>query len=149
MEFGWINLFGAGIVVLIMIPNIIYAARQKQDETQIEVPHGLSACEQVGRYGCIILMWLPLLVWKFGFGSVEEFLIYLIGNGALLLCYFLSWMLYSRKKTLSVAMALAIIPTAIFLLSGMLLRHWLLVVFAILFGASHCTITYVTHKECM
>ena len=62
MEFGWINLFGAGIVVLIMIPNIIYAARQKQDETQIEVPHGLSACEQVGRYGCIILMWLPLLV---------------------------------------------------------------------------------------
>ena len=148
MEFGWINLSGAGIVVLIMIPNIIYAARQKQDETQIEVPHGLSACEQVGRYGCIILMWLPLLVWKFGFGSVEEFLIYLIGNGALLLCYFLSWMLYSRKKTLSVAMALAIIPTAIFLLSGLLLRHWLLVAFAILFGFAHCTITYMTHKEC-
>ena len=148
MEFGWINLFGAGIVVLIMIPNIIYAAGQKQDETQIEVPHGLSACEQVGRYGCIILMWLPLLVWKFGFGSVEEFLIYLIGNGALLLCYYLSWMLYSRKKTLSVAMALAIIPTAIFLLSGLLLRHWLLVAFAILFGFAHCTITYMTHKEC-
>lgn len=148
MEFGWINLFGAGIIVLIMIPNIIYAAGQKQDETQIEVPRGLSACEQVGRYGCIILMWLPLLVWKFGFGSVEEFLIYLIGNGALLLCYFLSWMLYSRKKTLSVAMALAIIPTAIFLLSGLLLRHWLLVAFAILFGFAHCTITYMTHKEC-
>jgi hypothetical protein len=148
MEFGWINLFGAGIIVLIMIPNIIYAAGQKQDETQIEVPRGLSACEQVGRYGCIILMWLPLLVWKFGFGSVEEFLIYLIGNGALLLCYYLSWMLYSRKKTLSVAMALAIIPTAIFLLSGILLHHWLLVAFAILFGACHCTITYMTHKGC-
>ena len=145
MEFGWINLFGAGIIVLIMIPNIIYAAGQKQDETQIEVPRGLSACEQVGRYGCIILMWLPLLVWKFGFGSVEEFLIYLIGNGALLLCYYLSWMLYSRKKTLSVAMALAIIPTAIFLLSGILLHHWLLVAFVILFGACHCTITYMTH----
>ena len=148
MEFGWINLFGAGIIVLIMIPNIIYAARQKQDETQIEVPHGLSACEQVGRYGCIILMWLPLLVWKFGFGSVEEFLIYLIGNGVLLLCYYLFWMFYSRKRTLSVAMALAIIPTAIFLLSGLLLRHWLLVAFAILFGFAHCTITYMTHKEC-
>ena len=148
MEFGWINLFGAGIIVLIMIPNIIYAAGQKQDETQIEVPRGLSACEQVGRYGCVILMWLPLLVWKFGIGSVEEFLIYLIGNGALLLCYYLSWMLYSRKKTLSVAMALAIIPTAIFLLSGILLHHWLLVAFAILFGACHCTITYMTHKEC-
>ena len=148
MEFGWINLFGAGIVVLIMIPNIIYAARQKQDETQIKVPHCLSACEQVGRYGCIIMMWLPLLVWKFGFVSAVEFLIYLIGNGVLSLCYYFFWMLYSRKRTLSVAMALAIIPTAIFLLSGMLLRHWLLVVFAILFGVAHCTITYLTHKGC-
>ena len=112
MEFGWINLFGAGIIVLIMIPNIIYATRLKQDETQTKVSHYLTACEQVGRYGCIILMWLPLLVWKFGFGSVEEFLIYLIGNGALLL------------------------------------HHWLLVAFAILFGFAHCTITYMTHKEC-
>ena len=148
MEFGWINLFGAVIVVLILIPNIIYAVRYKQDETRTEIPTYLTVCEQVGRYACIVLMWLPLLVWKFGFKSVEEFLIYLIGNGALLLCYFLSWMLYSRKKTLSVAMALAIIPTAIFLLSGLLLRHWLLVAFAILFGACHCTITYMTHKEC-
>ena len=148
MEFGWINLFGAGIIVLIMIPNIIYAAKQKQDETQIKVPRYLSACEQLGRYGCIILMWLPLLVWKFGFGSVEEYLIYLIGNGVLLLCYYLFWMFYSRKKTLSVAMALAIIPTAIFLLSGILLRHWLLVVAAILFGSAHCMITYMTHKGC-
>ena len=148
MEFGWINLFGAGIIVLIMIPNIIYAAKQKQDETQIKGPRYLSACEQLGRYGCIILMWLPLLVWKFGFGSVEEFLIYLIGNGVLLLCYYLFWMFYSRKRTLSVAMALAIIPTAIFLLSGILLRHWLLVVAAILFGAAHCMITYMTHKGC-
>ena len=69
MEFGWINLFCAGIVVLIMIPNIIYAVRQKQDEAQAIIPKYLSACEQVGRYGCIVLMWLPLLVWKFGFGN--------------------------------------------------------------------------------
>ena len=46
MEFGWINLFGAGIVVLIMIPNIIYAAREKQAETQTKVPNYLFACEQ-------------------------------------------------------------------------------------------------------
>lgn len=146
MEFGWINLLSAGIVVLIMIPNIIYATRLKQDETQTKVSHYLTACEQVGRYGCIVLMWLPLFVWKFGFGSIEEFLIYLIGNGALLLCYYLFWMLYSREKTLSKAMALAIIPTVIFLLSGILLRHWLLVTFAILFGVAHCMITYLTHK---
>ena len=53
MEFGWINLFGAGIVVLIMISNIIYAAREKQAETQTKVPNYLFACEQAGRYSCI------------------------------------------------------------------------------------------------
>lgn len=146
MEFGWINLFGAGIVVLIMIPNIIYAVRQKQDEAQAKIPNYLSACEQVGRYGCIVLMWLPLLVWKFGFGSVEELLIYLIDNGLLLLSYYLFWGFYFRKKVLSNAMALAIIPTLIFLLSGILLRHWLLVIAAVIFGFTHCSITYITNK---
>ncbi len=146
MEFGWINLFGAVIVVLILIPNIIYTVRYKQHETRTEIPTYLTVCEQVGRYACIVLMWLPLLVWKYGFKSVEEFLIYMFGNGVLLLCYYLFWILYSRKKTLSKAMALAVIPTAIFLLSGILLRHLLLTAAAILFGVSHCMITYLTHK---
>lgn len=145
MEFGWINLFGAGIVVLIMIPNIIYAAREKQAETQTKVPNYLFACEQAGRYSCIVLMWLPLLVWKFGFVSAGELLIYLIANGILLLSYYLFWGLYFRKKTLPKAIALAIIPTLIFLLSGILLSHWLLVLAALLFGFAHCMITYLTH----
>ena len=147
MEFGWINLFGAGIVVLILIPHIIYAVRQKQDEAQAKIPKYLSVCEQVGRYGCIVLMWLPLLVWKFGFGSAEELLIYLIANGILILSYYLFLAQYSRKKTLSKAMVLAIIPTLIFILSGILLRHWLLMIAALLFGFAHCRITYITHKE--
>ena len=29
MEFGWINVFGAVIVLLMMIPNIIYAIKNK------------------------------------------------------------------------------------------------------------------------
>lgn len=147
MEFGWINLFGAGIVVLIIIPNVIYAVRQKRDETQAIIPKYLSVCEQVGRYGCIVLMWLPLLVWKFGFGSAEELLIYLIANGIMLLGYYLFWTRYFRKRTISIAMALAVIPTMIFLLSGILLRHWLLVIAAVLFGIAHCSITYITHKK--
>lgn len=147
MEFGLINLFGAGIVGLIMIPNIIYAAKLKQAEKQTKVPCYLTVCEQTGRYACIVLMWLPLLVRKFGLGSVEEFLIYLIVNGFLLLSYYFFWGLYSRKKTLSKAMSLAIIPTMIFLFSGILLHHWLLSVAAVFFGIAHCTITYITHKK--
>ena len=147
MEFGWINIFGAIIVVLILFPNIIYAVKNRQDNTKTEVPQYLSVCEQIGRYGCVVLMWLPFLVWKFGFRSEEELLIYLLANGILLLSYYLFWIFYSRKKNLPKAMALAIIPTVIFLLSGILLRHWSLVAAAAIFGFAHCKITYMTHKE--
>ena len=146
MEFGWINIFGAAIVVLIMIPNIIYAGKQNQPRTGKPIPKHWSVCEQLGRYGCIFLMWLPLFVWKFGFGSVKAFLIYLIANGVLLLSYYLFWAAYAKKKTLTRAMALASIPSVLFLLSGILLRHWALAAFAVLFGISHCKITYLTHR---
>ncbi len=43
----------------------------------------MNLIEQVGRYACIVLMWLPLLVWKFGFASVLELLLCLGGNGLL------------------------------------------------------------------
>lgn len=146
MEFGWINLFGAGIVMLMMIPNVIYGAKQTQSRSEQEIPKYLSICEQIGRYGCIILMWLPLFVWKFGFERTEELLIYLIANGLLLLVYDLFWAAYARERTLARAMALAVIPTVVFLLSGVLLKHWTLVIFAALFGAAHCKITYLTHR---
>ncbi len=34
MEFGWINVFGAIIVILMLIPNIVYAIKNK-DETNL------------------------------------------------------------------------------------------------------------------
>ena len=121
MEFGWINIFGAAIVILIMIPNIIYAVKHKQTEAEKELPPYLSICEQIGRYGCITTV-------------------------ILLLGYYLFWVKYARNKTLTTAMALAVIPTILFWLSGVLLKHWALVAFAILFGLSHCKITYLTHR---
>lgn len=146
MKFGWINLFGMGIVILIMIPNIIYAVKGKQTGIENHVPKYLTICEQIGRYGCIVLMWLPLFVWEFRFESAEKFLLYLIASGILLLIYYLFWVTYGRKRTLTKAMALAVIPTVLFLLSGVLLRHWTLAAFAVLFGAAHCKITYLTHR---
>ena len=32
MEFGWINVFGAVIVILMLIPNIIYALKNKGEK---------------------------------------------------------------------------------------------------------------------
>lgn len=44
-------------------------------------------------------------------------------------------------------MALAIIPTGIFLLSGITLRYVLLIVSAVLFGMAHIYVTYQNAKE--
>ena len=61
MKFGWINIFGAGAVILMLIPNIIYAIKNK-DEKNLCTNRFMNIIEQVGRYACIFLMWLPLFV---------------------------------------------------------------------------------------
>ena len=146
MEFGWINLFGAVIVILMLIPNIVYAIKNK-DERNLCDNRTMNLLEQVGRYACIVLMWLPLLVWKFGFHSVGAMLLYVAGNGALLAVYWLVFARYLKEKTARRALILAVAPACIFLLSGLLLRHWLLVVFAAVFAVAHIYVTLQNTKR--
>ena len=143
MEFGWINVFGAAFVILMLVPNIIYALKNK-DEKNLCSSTLINVMEQIGRYACIILMWLPLLVWEFGFASVAGMIIYLVGNAILLAAYWIVFARYMKKKDKNLALTLAILPTCIFLLSGLVLRHWLLAGFAVLFGIGHI---YVTLKN--
>jgi len=143
MEFGWISLFGAVIVIVMMIPNIVYAFRNK-DEKNLCTNKVMNLIEQIGRYACIILMWLPLFVWKFGFASVIEMVLYMVCTGILLAAYWIMFVIYMKRRTQGLAIALAIIPSCIFFFSGILLRHWLLVGFAVLFAIGHI---YVTKKN--
>ena len=143
MKFGWINVFGAVVVVLMLIPNIVYAIKNK-DEKNLCTNRLMNVLEQIGRYACIVLMWLPLLVWKFGFQSAFEMLLYLFGNGALLLAYWIVFFRHMRKRSAAKALTLAVLPSCIFLMSGILLRHWLLTGFAVLFATGHI---YVTLKN--
>lgn len=140
MKFGWINAFGAGTVILMLIPNIIYAVRNR-DEKNLCTNRFMNAIEQIGRYACIALMWLPLLVWEFGFRSTAEMLIYMAGNAVLLTVYWFTYALYMKKKTARRALILAAVPACNFLLSGITLRHWLLVLFAAVFAVGHIYVT--------
>ena len=140
MEFGWINVFGAVIVILMLIPNIVYAIKNK-GEKNLCTNRFMNAAEQIGRYACIILMWLPLLVWKFGFGSVFEMMLYMACNGMLLTAYWIAFAVYMKRRSARLALVLAILPACIFLLSGILLRHWLLVGFSLLFAFGHICVT--------
>lgn len=140
MEFGWINAAGGMIVVLMLVPNILYALRRPGGENRCE-NRLMNLLEQIGRYASMALMVFPLGVWKFGFPSLDAMLAYLFGNGALLVCYWVFWVLYFRKAGRNRAVMLAAVPTCMFLLSGLMLRHWLLVLSAVMFGVGHVYVT--------
>ena len=145
MKFGWINAFGGGIVVLMLIPNIVYAVKNK-DEKNLCTNKLMNIIEQAGRYACIILMWLPLLVWEFGFNSVNDMLVYVLANSALVVSYWPVFAKYLKEKTKITAVVLAVIPSLIFILSGLFLRHWLLLAAALLFAVGHIYVTYQNAK---
>ena len=140
MSFGWINVFGAIIVVLMLVPNVVYALKNRGEENRC-TNRWMNLLEQIGRYGCIAFMWFPLLVGTFSFRSVPEMTLYLGGNGALLAVYWFVYARYLRERTRRRALTLAVVPACIFLMSGLLLRHWLLVVFALFFAVGHIYVT--------
>lgn len=145
MEFGVINVCGLIVVVLMLVPNMVYALKAK-DAVYRRVNIVIEILEQIGRYSSMILMIFPLGMREFGFPSVADMFVYLMGNVSLLAVYWITWALYFRKRSLKKAMVLAIVPTMIFLVSGIALRHWALIGMAIVFGISHGYITYRNNK---
>lgn len=140
---GWINVFGLIFVGLLLIPNIIYTIKVKNQQNKC-TNKAMNIVEQIGRYGSMFLMVLNIGLAEFGFVSVFEFLVYLFGNTALIISYWIIWVLYFKKQTYAKQITLAVIPTCLFLLSGITLHHYLLILFALVFGVGHI---YVTNKN--
>ncbi|MGN0403628.1 MAG: hypothetical protein ACI4F1_00250 [Bariatricus sp.] len=143
---SWINIFGFILVVLMLLPNILYAFRFRGQENKV-TNKWIILVEQIGRYASMFLMVFNIGIAEFGFQSVVAFLVYGIGNLLLLVTYWIIWILYFKEQKLWKSMALAILPTCMFLLSGITLRHVLLVVSAVVFGIGHIYITYQNAKE--
>lgn len=139
MEFGWINVFGTLIVVIMLIPNMIYAIKNKNIENKYNNKL-VNILEQVGRYISMILTILPIGI--SGFKNVGYMLVYLIINAILLLLYLIVWLFYFKSETFLKSMFLAIIPTMIFLICGITLNHYGLILSSIIFGFAHILITY-------
>lgn len=143
---SWINIFGLFIVVLMLLPNIIYAIKVHNIENKCKNKI-MNSLEQIGRYSSMFLMAFNIGIAEFGFSAATAFVIYYIGNIILLITYWLLWILFFKKRTLWISMSLAIIPTAIFLLSGITLRHYLLLLSAVIFGIGHVYVTYQNAKQ--
>ncbi|MPN25406.1 hypothetical protein SDC9_172815 [bioreactor metagenome] len=137
MRFGWINIFHGVIVALLLIPNLVYALRRPSAAVHQKPGRLLGLAEQVGRYGCMLLMVVNLGLTEFGFSSKGAFVLWLLGNGVLLLVYWVCWLFYFKRPVKRRAVVLAVAPGLLFLLNGLILRHWALVGCAVLFCAAH------------
>ena len=143
----WINVYGAIFMVLIMVPNIIYALKCKDGFENNWNNKTVEKIEQIGRFGCFGCMVVNIPGNWFGWWSDEAFVLYLIVNLVLIALYCMIWMICFRKNTIFRALALSIIPSLVFLFSGIMSRSILLVVSAVIFAPAHILISYRNAKE--
>ena len=128
------------------MPNIIYAIKVK-NQKNLCTNKFMNILEQTGRYACMFLMVFNIGIAELGFGSVAAFLVYGIGNVLLLLSYWVIWILYFHKQSFGKQITLAILPICLFLLSGITMRHCLLILFGLVFGVGHVYVTYKNRIE--
>ncbi len=140
---NWLNAFGFLIVALLIVPNMLYFYRNKNKPMVNKCRNKvILVAEQIGRYGTMALMIFPFGIGEFSLPSDENFAIYLMINAVLLLLYWIAWYFYMRSNKAVLAIILAVIPSIIFVLNGVLLRHGLLILFGVIFAVSHIYITY-------
>lgn len=132
---SWLNWYGLAIMTVIMIPNVIYAAKHRGGFANAYRNKVLEICEQIGRYACLFLMIFHIPY--FGFWFDNAIIVYLFVNIGLCLSYLLFWVICWERNGRLKALSLSIIPTVIFLFSGIMLAHIPLVFFAVIFGTSH------------
>ena len=138
----WFNIFGMAFITAIMIPNIIFALKHKEAFENRYHNKTIEIIEQIGRFGCFGFMIFNIPTTWFGWWSDEAFAIYLMVDAVLIVLYCTIWVIYWRKNNVFKAMAFSIIPSAIFLFSGIMCRSILLIISSLLFAPAHIFISY-------
>lgn len=128
--------------MIIMIPNIIFMIKCKDGFDNKWDNKYLQIAEQIGRFGCFGFMIIYILRTWFGWWSDEAFAIYLIVDVILVAAYCMIWIICFKKNSVFRALALSIIPSILFLFSGIMSRSVLLTIAAIIFAPSHILISY-------
>lgn len=142
----WLNVFGLVMVAVIMIPNILFAMKCKDGFVNKWNNKSVETMEQIGRFGCFGFMIINIPGTWFGWWSDEAFAVYLVVDAVLVTLYCVIWSVCFRKSSVFRALALSIIPSVLFLFSGIMSRSILLTIAAVLFAPSHILISYQNAK---
>lgn len=144
---SWFNYYGLIFITLIMIPNIVFAIKRKDGFENAFHNKLIETLEQVGRFGCSIFMIVNVPHTYFGFWIDNGLIVYFVIDLVLVAAYCLIWIICFRKNSIFRSLALSIIPSVLFLFSGVMLRSVILTVCAVVFAPCHILISYKNAKE--
>ena len=136
------NLTGLIFVVVLLIPNIIYAATNKDGFAGEFHNKLVETGEQIGRFGCFILMFIQPSFVTLGYIYDGAQTLYLILGIVLLALYCGGWIVFRKGNSIAKALTLSILPSVLFLESGILTLNVPLIVLSVVFAICHITISY-------
>ena len=139
---GWFNYYGLAIVAIIMIPNIVFALMHRDGTVNAYKNKAAEVLEQIGRYACLTFMVFNIPYTYFGYWFENALIVYIAVNSALLAAYLVFWVVCFKQNGKLKALSLSILPSLIFLFSGVMFLNIPLLVSAALFAVNHILISY-------
>ena len=128
-------------MAIIMIPNVVYAVKCKNDGNGAYHNKVVEALEQIGRYGCFLFMICNIPYTYFDFWFDRALIVYLSVNGGLCSAYLIFWVICGNRHDTLKALSLSILPSCIFLFSGIVIASVPLLLFAVVFAVNHIMIS--------
>ena len=136
----WFNYYGLIFIIALLIPNVVYAIKNK-NATPSYRNKAAETIETVSRFLCIALMIFNIPYTWIGFYFQFAEIVYLVVNSCLLAAYDIFWIVLRKKNGIVRTLLLSVIPTLVFLFSGVMIGSIPLVVSSVFFGATHIFIS--------
>jgi len=138
----WFNYYGLVILIIIMIPNIVFMIKNKKESFKNKLNNKiLEVFEQIGRYSTFAFMIINIPYTYKGFYFVNSEVIYIIVNAVLVFAYLLGWIIFWGTSSLTRSLILSIVPSLIFIFSGIITLNIPLIVSSLIFAPCHIIIS--------
>ena len=138
---NWFNYYGLIFIAIVMIPNIVFAIKNKNGYQNTYQNKAAQILEQISRYACMVLMIFNIPYTCIGFYFSFAEIVYIVVNSVFVLAYCVIWIVLWKKSGIVKALLLSIIPSFIFLFSGIVIVSIPLMLFAVIFAATHILIS--------
>lgn len=139
----YFNIYGLIFVIIILFPNIIFAYSCKDGFENHYENKLVEIMEQIGRFGCFISMFLVIPFLNKGFWFKSGKIIYVALGIVLVTLYCIGWIIFWKEDSIRKSLYLSIVPSLLFIESGIISGNFQLLVFAIIFAPCHILISYM------